>query len=98
VRPEQFNLITGKEQLSLYQFGTKEAKHYFCTVCGIHPFSNPRAAPDMVSINVRCLDNFDLESKEYAVVKFDGRHWQEAVAELNAQLNIEAGANKDASR
>jgi hypothetical protein len=86
VTPEQFNLLEGKEYLSLYQFDTKEAKHFFCKECGIHPFSNPRAAPNMYSINVRCLDDFDLESEEYEVVKFDGRNWEEAVAKLNEQL------------
>ncbi|MCG8014901.1 MAG: GFA family protein [Candidatus Thiodiazotropha sp. 'RUGA'] len=87
VSPEQFNLLQGKEYLSLYQFGTKEAKHFFCKECGIHPFSNPRAAPDMYSINVRCLDNFCLEDDTYEVVKFDGKNWEEAVAELNKKLS-----------
>ncbi len=87
VAPEQFNLLEGAEFLSLYQFDTKEAKHFFCKVCGIHPFSNPRAAPDMYSINVRCLDDFDLEAEEYELIRFDGRNWEEAVASLNRQLN-----------
>jgi len=86
VAPQQFNLVEGQEYLSLYQFDTKEAKHYFCNTCGIHPFSNPRAAPEMVSINVRCLDDFELESEEYEVVNFDGRNWESAVAKLNEQL------------
>ncbi len=86
VSPENFQLIEGAEQLSLYQFDTKEAKHYFCKVCGIHPFSNPRAAPDMFSINVRCLDDFDLATEQYDVVDFDGKNWEEAVAKLNEEL------------
>ena len=87
ITPEQFILMEGKEHLSLYQFDTKEAKHFFCKECGIHPFSNPRAAPNMYSINVRCLDDFDLESEEYELVEFDGRNWEEAVAKLNEQLS-----------
>ena len=86
VAPQQFKLIEGQEHLSLYQFDTKEAKHYFCKTCGIHPFSNPRAAPAMYSINIRCLDDFDLESEEYEVVDFDGRNWESAVIKLNKQL------------
>jgi hypothetical protein len=62
VTPEQFTLLEGKEYLSLYQFDSKEAKHDFCKQCGIHPFNNPHAAPDMYSINVRCLDDFDLSN------------------------------------
>jgi hypothetical protein len=86
VAPQQFKLVEGQEHLSLYQFDTKEAKHYFCNTCGIHPFSNPRAAPAMYSINIRCLDDFDLESEEYEVVDFDGRNWESAVTKLNKQL------------
>jgi hypothetical protein len=86
VTPEQFSIIEGDEFLSLYQFDTKEANHYFCKLCGIQPFSNPRAAPDMYSINVRCLDDFDLETETYEIVKFDGRNWEKAVAKLNDKL------------
>jgi hypothetical protein len=87
VSPEKFSFLEGKESLALYQFDTKEAKHFFCKECGIHPFSNPRAAPDMVSINVRCLDDFDLEVEKYELVKFNGCNWEMAVASLNEQLS-----------
>ena len=87
VTPEQFDLLEGKEYLSLYQFETKKAQHFFCKECGIHPFSNPRSAPDMYSIDVKCLDDFDLEVEEYEVIKFDGKNWEAAVLELNEQLN-----------
>lgn len=83
VAPEQFQLLQGQNALQLYQFDSKEAKHWFCRHCGIHPFSNPRAAPDMISINVRCLDDFDLEVAKPEVIRFDGRNWEEAVAALN---------------
>jgi len=75
------------DSLSLYRFDSKVAKHWFCKHCGIHPFSNPRAAPKMYSINVRCLDDFDLEIadieiREIADIeirKFNGRNWEEAI-------------------
>ena len=86
VSPEHFRLLQGKEHLSLYQFDTKEAKHFFCRECGIHPFCNPRSAPDMYSINVRCLDDYDLEANDYEIIPFDGRNWEQAVAKLNAKL------------
>ena len=87
VAPEQFNLLEGSEFLSLYQFDTKEAKHFFCNECGIHPFSNPRSAPNTYSINIRCLDDFDHNVEEYVLIKFDGRNWEDAVAKLNEQLS-----------
>lgn len=87
VMPKQFSIIEGKEFLYLYKFDTKEANHYFCKTCGIQPFSNPRAAPNMYSIKVRCLDDFDLETEPYEIVKFDGRNWEEAVKSLNEKLS-----------
>jgi len=40
----------------------------------------------MVSINVRTLDDFDLQGASYEVIEFDGRNWEQAVAALNAKL------------
>lgn len=80
VPPERFTLLSGQEALALYQFGSKEAKHWFCKHCGIHPFSNPRAAPDMYSINIRCLDAYESEKANIKVRKFDGRNWEEAIS------------------
>ncbi len=86
VESEQFKLLEGKEYLSLYQFDTKQARHYFCKECGIHSFSNPRSAPGSFSINIRCLDDFDHEHEKYELIKFDGLNWDDAVAKLNDQL------------
>ena len=82
VLAEQFSLIEGEALLTLYQFDTKEAQHYCCNTCRIHPFSKPRSAPNMYSINVRCLDDFDLESESYQTINFDGRNWEQAVTVL----------------
>ena len=79
VAPEQFKLVSGSDALTLYQFDSKIAKHWFCKYCGIHPFSNPRAAPAMYSINVRCLDDLDLEKANLKIKQFDGRNWEEAI-------------------
>ncbi|WP_040839392.1 GFA family protein [Thiothrix nivea] len=87
VPPEQFQLLQGEDALQLYQFDSKEAKHWFCKYCGIHPFSNPRAAPDMISINVRCLDDVELAAALPEVIYFDGKNWEQAVAKLNQQLH-----------
>ena len=79
VAPEQFSVLSGSDALTLYQFDSKIAKHWFCKYCGIHPFSNPRAAPAMYSINVRCLDDVDLEKMNLEIKRFDGRNWEEAI-------------------
>ena len=78
VDQNQFNLISGKDNLSLYQFGTMRAKHYFCKHCGIHLFNNPRTHPERISVNFNCLDDFELEKEMPKVVTFDGRNWEKA--------------------
>lgn len=82
VPADRFTLLAGEEVLSLYRFNTKKAKHYFCKCCGIHPFSNPRMAPDAYSVNIRCLDGLNLESSNLNIMKFDGKNWEEAVKSL----------------
>ena len=82
VSPERFKLLSGQDCLTLYQSGDKTAKHWFCSVCGIHPFSNPRAAPDMVTINIRCLDRYWDEIANVEVRMFDGQNWEEAIKEF----------------
>lgn len=59
VEPEQFRLLQGQDTLSLYQFHTHTAKHYFCSQCGIYTHHHPRTAPDKVGINVGCLEEVD---------------------------------------
>jgi hypothetical protein len=81
VPPDRFRLIAGGDDLVLYQFNTKISNHRFCRHCGIHTFGNPRSAPDLVLVNVRCLDDFDLETETYTVDVFDGRNWEAAFAE-----------------
>jgi hypothetical protein len=78
VASENFQLLQGEEQLTRYQFNKKIAKHFFCRHCGIHAFSNPRSNPDAYAVNVRCLDDFDLETANYEVKVFDRRNWEAA--------------------
>jgi hypothetical protein len=74
VPAEQFTLIAGEDYLTLYQFHTKTAKHYFCKICGIYPFHRPRVAPDLYAINVACLEGVDSFELEPALV--DGRSYE----------------------
>lgn len=52
----------GEDVLSLYQWNTRRAKHYFCSRCGIYTFHRKRSAPDHYGVNVFCLDGFDPSS------------------------------------
>ena len=77
VPPERFQLISGKDDLTTYEFNTKTAKHTFCKYCGIHPFYVPRSDPNKIDINVRCLDGIDLAAISPKL--FDGRNWEAAM-------------------
>lgn len=59
VHESDFRLLAGADALTLYQFHTHTAKHWFCKVCGIYPFHRKRMAPDHYGINTACLEGFD---------------------------------------
>jgi hypothetical protein len=53
----------GEDVLKLYQFNTKTAKHYFCSICGIYTHHQRRSQPDEYGFNVGCLEGvnpFDI--------------------------------------
>ena len=76
VAKEQFRLQRGQDDLQLYQFNKKIARHQFCRHCGIHAFANPRSHPEHVLVNIRCLDDFDVFADQFAVTTIDGRNWE----------------------
>ena len=59
VHESKFALLAGESSLTEYQFHTRTARHYFCSVCGIYPFHRKRVTPDFLGINVYCLHDFD---------------------------------------
>ena len=77
VRPERFELLSGREDLTTYHFNTGVAQHHFCRHCGIHSFYVPRSDPDQIDVNVRCLDGVDPAT--LTIRPFDGRNWEEAM-------------------
>src|SRR5204862_4455197 len=54
--PQDFELLLGKNALTVYTFGTGVAQHTFCSHCGMHAFYIPRLQPDRITVNARCLD------------------------------------------
>jgi hypothetical protein len=51
---------SGEDWLTLYEWNTRRAKHYFCSRCGIYVFHRKRAAPDFFGVNIFCLEGFDV--------------------------------------
>jgi len=59
VHESQFELLSGADSLTEYQFHTRTARHFFCKHCGIYPFHRKQVTPDHFGVNVHCLDDFD---------------------------------------
>ncbi|UZD91728.1 GFA family protein [Cognatishimia activa] len=52
-------ILKGEDNLSLYQWGTGTAKHYFCKTCGIYTHHQRRSDPTQYGINVACLEGIN---------------------------------------
>jgi|SRR3989344_2316909 len=72
---ESFNLQSGEDHLTDYQFNRKVIHHLFCSVCGVQSFSRGvgQNGQPMVAVNVRCLDDVDLEL--LSPQKFNGKDY-----------------------
>lgn len=58
-------ILKGEDALKLYEFNTKTAKHYFCSICGIYTHHQRRSNPHEYGYNIGCLEGvnpFDLEN------------------------------------
>ncbi|MCB9655375.1 MAG: GFA family protein [Deltaproteobacteria bacterium] len=62
-----FRIITGADFLTLYQWNTKTAEHYFCRRCGIYTHHRRRSNPSQYGFNVACLDGVDPYALEISI-------------------------------
>jgi hypothetical protein len=61
---ENISFLAGQDALTLYQFNTRVAEHYFCSKCGIYTHHRRRSNPSQYGINAACLKGvspFDFE-------------------------------------
>lgn len=71
VKLDGIKILKGIDKLSLYQFNTMTAKHYFCSVCGIYTHHQRRSNPTQYGFNVACLEGVNpLELKD--IPTYDG--------------------------
>ncbi len=75
VKPAAFRLLSGKESLGSYVWGSKIGTRFFCKHCGVYCYgagSLPELGGDFVSPNVNTLDDVDVAmiSPKF----WDGRH------------------------
>ena len=64
-------IIKGNDALTLYQFNTKTAKHFFCKHCGIYTHHQRRSNPHLYGFNVSCLEGINPLTIE-GIVTNDG--------------------------
>lgn len=88
IKPEAFELISGKDNLSDYQFGTFAGHHLFCKTCGCRSFGNgyvEEMGGAYVSIVLSCLEDVTPEELIAApITYFDGlnNNWWNKPAEV----------------
>ncbi|MCA9626455.1 MAG: GFA family protein [Myxococcales bacterium] len=72
---EQFKLLQGEEALTDYQFNKEVIHHFFCSTCGIRSFARGTGpgGNEMAAVNVRCLDDVDLDSLK--IKQVDGKSY-----------------------
>jgi hypothetical protein len=77
IKPQDFRLISGSDNLADYRFGSKQGHHRFCKTCGIAAFGDgdvKAIGGAFVSINVACLDDVSPEELAKVPVRYmDGR-------------------------
>jgi hypothetical protein len=61
-------ITSGRDDLSVYQFNTRVAEHYFCRRCGIHTFNKTRKDSRYWRANIGCLRDVDPFAQEVTIV------------------------------
>lgn len=80
VPKEDVSILSGKDQITTYTFGSHIAKHMFCHICGVKPLYQPRSHPENYSINFRCIQGGTLSISN--TIEFDGQNWEDNVKDI----------------
>ena len=59
VPKDAITITHGEGNLTIYQFGTNIAKHFFCKTCGIYTHHQRKSDPNGIGVNLGCLDELD---------------------------------------
>jgi hypothetical protein len=65
-------IVQGSEALTLYQWGTGTAKHYFCRICGIYTHHQRRSTPGEYGVNLGAIEGVNPRD-------FDPIPWEDGV-------------------
>ena len=72
VNKEDIHIQANKEDIGMYQFDTKIAKHYFCKHCGIYTHHETARYPGKFRVNLGCIDT--LEPLKLDTDVYDGKN------------------------
>ncbi len=72
IRMENLNVEAKDEDVGLYQFGSKIAKHYFCKNCGIYTHNEMLRKPGHMRVNLGCIEG--LYALQLEAMVFDGKN------------------------
>ena len=61
VPEDRLTILAGESKLTRYQWNTRIAEHFFCSICGIYTFHRKRLMPDQFGVNVFCLEDFQID-------------------------------------
>ena len=64
-------IVKGADNLTLYQFGTNTAKHYFCKTCGIYTHHQRRSNPNEFGVNAANIEGVNPRDFE-PIIWHDG--------------------------
>jgi len=64
---DNLRIISGSDDLAVYQFNTRVARHWFCRTCGIYPFHQTRKDRGLWRANVGCLHGVDPYALESSI-------------------------------
>ena len=53
-------VVQGAENLTLYQWGTNTAEHYFCRTCGIYTHHRRRSDPHFFGVNLGAIEGLPV--------------------------------------
>ena len=57
-------VVRGEEVLTLYQWGTKTARHWFCSRCGIYTHHRRRSNPNEYGVNLGAIEGVNPRDHE----------------------------------
>jgi hypothetical protein len=62
VKVGELKVVKGEDKLTLYQWGTMTARHYFCSICGIYTHHQRRSIPTEFGVNIANFPGVDVRA------------------------------------